>query len=337
MIAAFPAEFVSKLQRGRVTAIGVPAPASSLAELEDYVDQEIPSVRVVGLRLAKFSSHDHLLSGCVHGLASAAVALWPDWYGADVDAGKKGEHSKHVSPLWREQAEPLVTTGRIPLPSGYPHAVQVAQLALALGSPDLIVSLAVTEGPFTLERLKSLVATATWLAEQSHAKVALLVPQSALSSEEFDRVTRESLGQLNVTSLSEPPAEEIPAVTITSVKGRPNPTSPGEMILAERLGKNVELAGLFSFNQTLRSVHDKEYIVDLVWPDGKLIVEVDGYTFHNSPFAFGQDRHRDYELLISGYRVLRLTHEEIMKDTTRAIAKIRDSVHFLKKNSPHGA
>jgi very-short-patch-repair endonuclease len=336
MISAFPAGFVAKLQKGKVSAIGVAVPASSLAELEDYVDQKHPSTRVVGLRLAKFSSHDHLLSACVHGLASAALALWPDWYGADVDSGKKGEHFRRVSPLWREKAEPLVATGRAALPTGYPNAVQVAQLTLVLGSPDLIISLAATEGPFTFERLKSLVATASWLAEQSQAKVALVVPQAALSSDEFDRVTKESLAQFNLTSLPEPPAEEIPAVTITSVKGRPNPTSPGEMLLAERLGKNVELAGLFSFNQTLRSIHDKEYKVDLVWPDGKLVVEVDGYTFHNSQFAFGQDRHRDYELLISGYRVLRLTHEEIVKDTARSIAKIRDSVHFIKKNVAHG-
>jgi hypothetical protein len=64
--------------------------------------------------------------------------------------------------------------------------------------------------------------------------------------------------------LPKPPTEEIPAVTITAVKGRPNPTSPGEMLLAERLGKNVGLAVLFSLNQTLRSIHDKEDKVDLV-------------------------------------------------------------------------
>ncbi len=337
MIEVFPAEFVSKLRNGKVVGIGVPIPAAALADLEDYAEQELSSTRVVGLRLPRFASHDHLLNGCVRGVATGALALWPDWYGADIDAGQKGKPPKLVSPLWREKAEGLVSAAHLPLPTGFPNAVQVAQLSLVLGSPNLIIALATTEGMLGVRELKSLVATATWLAAQMQAKVALLAAQELSNSEEFDRVIKESLGHLFVVPEAEPPVEEIPAVTVTSIKGRPNPTSPGEVVLAERLAKNGELAGLFSFNQTIKSVHGKEYKVDLVWPAGKLVIEVDGYSFHSSPFAFGQDRHRDYELLISGYRVLRLTHEEIVRDTPRAIAKIRDSVQFVNKNPTHGA
>ena len=35
------------------------------------------------------------------------------------------------------------------------------------------------------------------------------------------------------------------------------------------------------------------------------------------------DRHRDYELLLSGYTVLRLSHDEVMADVTTALEKIR--------------
>jgi very-short-patch-repair endonuclease len=337
MIESFPAEFVSKLRNGKVVGIGVPLPAAALADLEDYADQEMAATRVVGLRLAKLTSHDHLLRACVRSVAAGAAALWPDWYGADVSAGKTGQRSKEVSPLWRERATELVSSGKPPLPTDFPNAIQISQLALTIGAPDLIIALAATDQNLSARELKSLVATAMWLAAQSQAKVALLVHQVHSTSEEFDRIIRESLGHGFLMAEAEPPVEEVPTVTITAIKGRPNPTSPGEVLLADRLAKDAELAGLFAFNQTVKSVHNKEYRVDLVWPEGKLVVEVDGYTFHCSPFAFGQDRHRDYELLITGYRVLRLTHEEIVKDTQRAIAKIRDSVHFLNKNSPHGA
>lgn len=312
--------------------------SSSQAQLEDYFEHEFPTARVVGLRLSNISSHEYLLKQCVHGLASAAIALWPDWYGADVIAGLKAViASNDISPLWREKAEALVSVNHLPLPTGYPNAVHVAQLALALKSSELIISIAVTDLNLTLTSLKSLVAVSTWIAEQTHAKVALLVPNDVLLSEEFDRVRKEIILQIGDASLAKPIEEDIPNVTITSIKGRPNPTSPGEVILAERLGKDAELKGLFSFNQLVKSVHDKEYKVDLVWPKGNLVVEVDGYTFHSDSFTFGQDRHRDYELLISGYRVLRLTHEEIKKDSVRAIAKIRDAVHFIRKNLHHDA
>jgi very-short-patch-repair endonuclease len=263
--------------------------------------------------------------------------VWPDWYGADVGAGKMAKYSKDVSSLWLEKAEALVSVGKLPLPAGYPNAIQVAQITMALGSPNLIIAMAVTEANLGLKELKSVVATATWLASQSEAKVALLAPHNLVVSEEFDRVIKESLGHLIVAPEIEPSIEEVPVVTVTSINGRPNPTSPGEVLLAQKLAKDPELAGHFSFNQLVKSVHGKEYKVDLLWPGGKLVVEVDGYSFHSSAFAFGQDRHRDYELLISGYRVLRLTHEEIFKDTPRTIAKIRDSVRFLNKNPAHGA
>jgi very-short-patch-repair endonuclease len=38
------------------------------------------------------------------------------------------------------------------------------------------------------------------------------------------------------------------------------------------------------------------------------------------------DRHRDYELALSGYTVLRLANDEIAQDIEKAIEKIRDLV-----------
>ena len=47
--------------------------------------------------------------------------------------------------------------------------------------------------------------------------------------------------------------------------------------------------------------------VDAVWPDLKLVVEVDGYPFHSGRKAFEDDRARDATLVAHGYTVLRFT------------------------------
>jgi hypothetical protein len=54
--------------------------------------------------------------------------------------------------------------------------------------------------------------------------------------------------------------------------------------------------------------------VDFVWPDKRLVVEVDGYRYHRAPSRFETDRERDVVLTIAGWRVLRFTWTQL---TTR--------------------
>ena len=51
--------------------------------------------------------------------------------------------------------------------------------------------------------------------------------------------------------------------------------------------------------------------VDFVWPDKRLIVEVDGYAYHRTPTAFEGDRERDVTLGLEGWRVLRFTWRQV--------------------------
>jgi very-short-patch-repair endonuclease len=51
--------------------------------------------------------------------------------------------------------------------------------------------------------------------------------------------------------------------------------------------------------------------VDFVWPDRRLIVEVDGYRYHRAPSRFESDRERDVTLVVAGWQVMRFTWTQL--------------------------
>ncbi|RMD71871.1 MAG: DUF559 domain-containing protein [Gammaproteobacteria bacterium] len=116
--------------------------------------------------------------------------------------------------------------------------------------------------------------------------------------------------------------------------GLPHPQSPAEQRLARAMAKDPQLAGLFLCNQPVETTLGHRYVVDFLWPSGRLAVEVDGYRYHSSRVQFALDRQRDYELQLSGYRVLRLTHDEVMGDVEAALAKVRRMVECLRGSPP---
>jgi uncharacterized protein DUF559 len=59
------------------------------------------------------------------------------------------------------------------------------------------------------------------------------------------------------------------------------------------------------------NVYVEGELVDAVWRDQRLIVEIDGWAFHRSKRSFGDDRRRDRELVKAGWRVARFTAEEV--------------------------
>jgi very-short-patch-repair endonuclease len=75
-----------------------------------------------------------------------------------------------------------------------------------------------------------------------------------------------------------------------------------------RLLSLVRQAGL-PVPLTNRQLHG--FQVDAVWPEHKLVVEVDGYEFHGDRGSFENDRARDAILVAHGYRVLRFTARQL--------------------------
>jgi very-short-patch-repair endonuclease len=68
------------------------------------------------------------------------------------------------------------------------------------------------------------------------------------------------------------------------------------------------------------------YVVDALWEEQKLIVEVDSFEHHGGRLVFESDRTRDAYLQRAGYRVLRITHRRL-KHEPAAVA--RDLIFFL--------
>jgi very-short-patch-repair endonuclease len=63
--------------------------------------------------------------------------------------------------------------------------------------------------------------------------------------------------------------------------------------------------------------------VDALWPEHRLVVELDGYAFHRTRAAFERDRVRDAALVLAGYRVLRITARRFRDDPDSVADTIR--------------
>lgn len=314
-------------------AVALPCsdPQAGLATLKSECDRL--GVRVVSLQWESVSRIDDFLSEAVEGLARVALALWPNWYGRliPIPESRPSTWRQQFSPLWRETAQHYCSTGQLPLPRGYAAAEQAMQLALTLAPSDLAIAIAVDE--VSEESPLILRSAGEWLTSNTLASVFIVVPATALKETNFREVLPYS-DILVDSRLDEPPMteEKRPRVDVLPVVGAPHPLSPGEQKLARCLLDDAELAPLFAFNQRIIGRHGNAYTVDLVWPGGRLIVEVDSYQLHNNRFVFANDRHRDYELMVSDYRVLRITDEEAAKDTASAVAKIRQLVRLIRES-----
>jgi very-short-patch-repair endonuclease len=65
------------------------------------------------------------------------------------------------------------------------------------------------------------------------------------------------------------------------------------------------------------------FIADVLWPEQRLIVELDGYRAHAGRTAFEADRTRDVELKALGYDVLRLTWRRVTAEPVDVARTVR--------------
>jgi very-short-patch-repair endonuclease len=66
-----------------------------------------------------------------------------------------------------------------------------------------------------------------------------------------------------------------------------------------------------------------DHVVDFLWPEQRLVVEVDGWEFHKDRASFASDRRRDIDLTLAGLTVARLTHDDVTHAEQDAAARVR--------------
>lgn len=86
-----------------------------------------------------------------------------------------------------------------------------------------------------------------------------------------------------------------------------------------RLLKLIRDAGL---PRPVVNVKVEGHMVDLFWPEQRLVVEFDGFKFHGDRRAFETDRLRDQRLVAAGYRVIRITARQLDHDSYAVIARL---------------
>jgi very-short-patch-repair endonuclease len=81
------------------------------------------------------------------------------------------------------------------------------------------------------------------------------------------------------------------------------------------------------------NAHLHAWEVDFLWPDHRLVVEVDALSTHTSPRDFERDRRKDAELTLRGFTVVRITRRQIDEGPEAVIAQL---AAFLYPHRRHG-
>ena len=66
--------------------------------------------------------------------------------------------------------------------------------------------------------------------------------------------------------------------------------------------------------------------VDCTWSEARLVVELDSRRFHGSPGARDRDRRRDNRLVAAGWRVIRVTWDDLKERPDEVVAQIRSAL-----------
>jgi very-short-patch-repair endonuclease len=330
----------------RVFAVEGLSAAQLLAGLNDLPPQ--PGQRVgVFVSVPSMKSSDAVVEHLIDQLAQSALALWPVWF-SDMqigDCGARDGLTRQSAILrarssasavaggiadWAEQAAALALEGRPPRVPGVVQALEMQQLCLAIHRYGVVFFV---EG--TVAAPQALVPGLEWTARWANAPVAVLFDKLPELAPPFDRILYEALRvapaefAVGIGLLPEWPEAGTP--WIAPIAGRPHPLSDVEKRMADALARDDELRSLFICNAFVETTRGSRPKVDLLWREGHIVVELDGFADHGRLSAFLADRHRDYELMLSGYTVLRLANEEVARDLERAVEKIRDLVRMRRE------
>jgi very-short-patch-repair endonuclease len=263
----------------------------------------------------------HVLDIILDDLAQLALSLWPNWYGeSGGQAGAFSGAGMSFAWGWRRFAPRLAANGRIPRFRRMPAAIEFSELVRAI-DPRGVVLIADID-PVSENRARAEIDALEWCAARGASVVFVSAAEPSQRSP-WDRLLH---GAFRIESREDPVHDRFIAAP-----SRAHPASAIEQRVESALKDDPELGPLFACNVSIPIKNYGSPRVDLFWREGRVVVELDGPEHQGNP-KFHDDRHRDYELLVAGHLVLRITNEQVETDLRRAIEKIRAVVRLRKTN-----
>jgi very-short-patch-repair endonuclease len=68
------------------------------------------------------------------------------------------------------------------------------------------------------------------------------------------------------------------------------------------------------------------FMVDFLWREQGLVLEVDGFTYHSTLSAFERDRRKDATLVAAGFTVIRITRRQLQLEPYAVIARLAQAL-----------
>lgn len=313
----------SALAHPRVSAVDLVERIASLAAGQRIVAMEI-GVDAVSDLLLNTPSLDRsvlavardvgpnapaILDRLLDDLAALALMRWPQWHITEGDADP-----------WLKAASKHASRGLPPRFRRTARELELVRLTNVIDPGGVILVWQVE--PSSALRAGPVIEAFEWCARHGAPIVAAL-PASPPEGAPYDRI-------LYGASVFAP--AEVPAARRFIAPASTHHASETERWVAAALAQDAELTGLFACNAPVPiGAWGGTARVDLLCATHRIVVELDGPEHRAEP-KFGNDRHRDYELLTAGYLVLRLTNEQVAADLSLVIEKIR-AVIRLRRDS----
>lgn len=341
-----PARWPADVPAGRVVCVN--HPTADIAAVLDPQTQDAPAVLVC--HIGGTDSAAEIVAGILDDLEAAALNLFPAWLpgGADIDgrtlldvaavrvlAKRLAATSRHFGPFVAALAEATVRGTRLD-PSRYARETRAAGLArvLATGYRRSHTVLVVTAPPdLPVDDQHVLAAACEWLAVQG--RIGIAVATSAIPAiDRFTTVTVPPGARTGTVAHGESSSHSPEPVRLRypALAGRPHPGSAAEKKLDAAL-QDCDWARGGRWNTIYQPDPLRAPIcVDLMWPDARCVVEVDGDD-HRMPAKYAADRRRDVRLQLDGYAVLRFTNEQVLDDVSAVVAAIEGYVRGRRRET----
>lgn len=249
-----------------------------------------------------------ILDRLLDDLADLALKHWPRWQGCGRAADP-----------WLKAASKRAALGLPPRFRRTARELELARLTNVIDPAGIVLVWEVD--PASALRAAPVIDAIEWCARHGAPVVATLAatpPEVA----PYDRILYGAVAFGRVA---------VPAVERFIAPAGTHPASETERQVAAALEHDAELMGLFVCNGAVPiGAWGGAVRVDLLCSAHRIVVELDGPEHRAEP-KFGNDRHRDYELLTAGYLVLRLTNEQVAADLPLAIEKIRAVVRLRRQ------